>query len=356
MSKTSYGVNDASAVKVWSKVVAEEALKATSIAPLIGESEDSIIVKQTELKKSAGDKVVVNLFMNLTGDGVTENQVLEGNEEALTNYNDTLYINELDHATKIPNKGTIDEQRVPFKLRNLAKSRLVKWYAKRMSVSFFNQVCGYVPQTDTRYTGLNSVVAASSTRILRVNGQATDQALTSSDKMTLKWVDYAKEMAETADPQITPVMVDGEEKYVMYLHPYQITDLRTNTSTGEWLDITKSIYQGSKAKNPIYSGAVGEHNGVILRKSFDVPTGYHSTALTSDTDTRRAVLLGAQSAIIATGGFNGETEYEWVEELFDYKRQLGVAVKSIFGMKKSVFNSVDFGTVVVSSYAAAHTS
>lgn len=356
MAQTTYGVNDASTVKVWSKKVAEEALKATAIAPLIGESEDSIIVKKTELKKSAGDKITFNLFMNLSGQGFSEGQTMEGNEESLTNYSDALYINELHNAAKIPNGGTIDDQRVPFKLRNLAKSRLVKWYAKRMSVSFFNQACGYVPQTDTRYTGLNAVVAASSTRILRVNGQSTDQALTSSDKMTLKWVDYAKELAQTADPQITPVMVDGEEKYVMYLHPYQITDIRTNTSTGEWLDITKSIYNGSKAKNPIYSGAIGEHNGVVLRMSHDVPTGYHSTALTSDTDTRRAVLLGAQAAVIATGSSNGETEYEWVEELFDYKRWLGVGVKSIFGMKKTVFNSVDFGTVVVPSYAAAHTS
>jgi N4-gp56 family major capsid protein len=136
MAQTTYGVNDASTVKVWSKKVAEEALKATAIAPLIGESEDSIIYKKTELKKSAGDRITCNLFMNLDGDGFTEAQVMEGNEEALTNYTDNLFINELHNAAKVPNKGTIDEQRVPFALRNLAKSRLVKWYAKRMSVSF----------------------------------------------------------------------------------------------------------------------------------------------------------------------------------------------------------------------------
>lgn len=356
MAQTTYGVNDASTVKVWSKKVAEEALKATAIAPLIGESEDSIIVKKTELKKSAGDKITYNLFMNLTGDGFTEAQVMEGNEESLTNYSDALYINELHNAAKIPNGGTIDEQRVPFQLRNLAKSRLVKWYAKRISVSFFNHVCGNTAITDLRYLGNNAAIAPTSSRILRVGGQANDNSLTSANKLSLEWIDYAKEMAETADPQIQPVMVDGTAKYVMYVHPYQATDLRTNTSTGQWLDITKAIYSGSKAKNPIYSGALGEYNDVVLRVSHDVPNGVNASTGAADTDTRRAVLLGAQSAVIATGSSNGETEYEWVEELFDYKRWLGVGVKSIFGMKKTVFNSVDFGTVVVSSYAAAHTS
>jgi hypothetical protein len=41
------------------------------------------------------------------------------------------------------------------------------WYAKRYSVAFFNQVCGYTPATDVRLTGLNAVTAPSSTRIIR---------------------------------------------------------------------------------------------------------------------------------------------------------------------------------------------
>jgi hypothetical protein len=44
----------------------------------------------------------------------------------------------------------------------------------------------------------------------------------------------------------------------------------------------------------------------------------------------------------------------WVEELFDYENQLGVSAGLIFGMKKTQFNSEDFGTIVVPTYAAAH--
>jgi hypothetical protein len=41
--------------------------------------------------------------------------------------------------------------------------------------------------------------------------------------------------------------------------------------------------------------------------------------------------------------------------VFDHKRRLEVSAWSIFGLKKARFNSVDFGTVVVTTYAAPHT-
>ncbi|WP_391486487.1 phage capsid family protein, partial [Leclercia adecarboxylata] len=34
------------------------------------------------------------------------------------------------------------------------------------------------------------------------------------------------------------------------------------------------------------------------------------------------------------------------EELFDYENQLGVSAGMIFGVKKTVFNSADFGVIV----------
>ena len=54
MAVTTYGVNDALAVKLWAKKLAVEALKATSIAPLIGTSADSIIHRKDELSKGRG--------------------------------------------------------------------------------------------------------------------------------------------------------------------------------------------------------------------------------------------------------------------------------------------------------------
>jgi N4-gp56 family major capsid protein len=356
MAITRYGVNDELAVKLWSKMMAVEALKATPIRPLIGKSSGHIIRLMRELKKSGGDKVTYALRMQLVGDGVTETEAMEGNEESLSTYSDALYINELLNAVKAANKGrSIDTQRVLFNCRTEAKSGLRDWFAKRYSVAFFNQVAGNVRATDTKYTGLNSVIAPSSTRHIWAGTATSDESLTSSDIFDLKYIDYLKEKAITADPQIRPVSVLGEGKYVIYLHPYQITDLRTNTSTGQWQDIQKAAMQGGKvSKNPIYTGALGEYNNVIIRMSHDVPTGTSSADGSEVATVRRAVFLGAQAMTYAVGRDNGPTDYSWVEETFDYKRQLGVSVMSIHGFKKCQFNSKDFGSIVLSTYAAAH--
>ena len=56
-------------------------------------------------------------------------------------------------------------------------------------------------------------------------------------------------------------------------------------------------------------------------------------------------------------GFGRDTsinKFTWVEELFDYENQLGVSAGLIWGLKKTTFNSADFATIVLSSYAAQH--
>lgn len=233
-----YGVNDAMAVKLWARRVEFEALKASPIAPLIGSGPDAIIHRKDEMSKGPGDKVSYTLFTQLSGDGVTEGQALEGNEESLTNYEDSILINELMHAVRIPNGGqTIDVQRVPFNLRSTGRHLLRDWYAQRLSKAFFNQVCGNVAQSNTRYTGQNSVTAPSSGRQIWGGSATTDQGLTSSDTMTIDLIMAAKETAQTVSPKVKPINPrvmnsNGgvasesadvlEEKYCMYLHPYSL--------------------------------------------------------------------------------------------------------------------------------------
>jgi N4-gp56 family major capsid protein len=360
MATTTYGVNDAMAVKLWSKKLAVEALKYTAIGPLIGTSADSIIQRKDELSKGPGDKVTYGLRTQLQGDGVSEGEVLEGNEESLTTYSDAVVINELAHAVKVRNKNRIDQKRVPFDLRDEAKSGLRDWYAKRMSVSAFNQLCGNVAEIRVKYTGLQATLAPSTSRKLWCSAtNSADETLASTDIFKLKYIDFAVEVAKTSTATpgpIRPIMIGGEEKYVLYLHPYQVTDLRTDAATaGNWFDIQgKALQGGASSKSPIYTGALGEYNGVILRSAFDVTLGGNSSSGAAVSNTRRAVLLGAQAMMCGFAMDADESTFDWVEELFDYERELGVSAQTMFGMKKTQFNSVDFGVITLSSYAAPH--
>jgi N4-gp56 family major capsid protein len=357
MSTTSFGVNDALAAKLWSKNLSAAEREYLDIAPLMGDDENSVIQIKSETRKGAGDKVTFGLMARLTGDGKTENETAEGNGESLSIYSDALYINELGHVAAVKSENTIDAQRVPFDLREKAKTALGMWWADRKSASFFNQVCGYTPQTNAKYTGLNAVTGPTASRRIIAGSGSADQDINSGDVFNLSLIDQAVEMAKVGANMVNPVRIGGQKKYVMYLHPYQVTSLRTNSSAGQWLDIQKAAMAGMDAtKSPIYTGALGEYNSVILRSSQDVTMGVSGADGTSISTVRRAVLLGAQAAVCGFGQNNsGPNKYRWNEELLDHKRKLEVSAWSIWGIKKTVFNSADFGTVVVSTYAAAST-
>ncbi|EJF92650.1 N4-gp56 family major capsid protein [Bartonella tamiae] len=367
MATTNIGVNHPLAVKAWAKDLSVEISKATAIAPLIGKGANSIIQLKDETSKSAGDAVTFGLRYQLTGDGVTEGQMLEGNEEALSTGHDKVLINELAHAVRVKNQGTIDAQRVPYNLRQEAKDGLSDWYADRLSLMFFLQVCGYTGKTisfegrkltlSPVHYGFNTPTAPSDRRVIRAGGKATDETLTKTDTFNLSLIDKAVERAKLSNPKIRPVRVDGDKVYVMYLHPTQVTSLRTNTDQGQWLDINKAVYSTSRKNNPIFDGSLGMYNGVILREAEHITTGLKADGTEIET-VRRAVLLGAQSGVIAYGQKTSGTRYDLVEELFDYQRELGVGAKAIIGMKKTQFkasdnNTVnqDFATIVVPTWA-----
>jgi len=354
MAQTSYGVNDPLAVKLWSKKLAVEALKQTWASKFFGTDSSALIHIKDETQKSAGDKITYGLRMQLTGSGVQGDGALEGNEEALTTYSDAVLLNQLRHAVR--SAGRMSQQRVPFDIRQEALSGLRDWWADRLDNSFFNQICGNTVQADTRYTGNNATITVDANHRVDAAGGTADESLTSGNLFTLSVIDRAVEHAKTLTPAIRPVKIKGKEYYVAFLHPYQVTDLRTNTNSGQWLDIQKAAMTGGEIDdNPIFDGSLGVYNGVILHSDFRVTPGINSTTPTTPVaNVRRAVLCGAQAAMLAFGREDGPERYTWVEELFDYENELGVSAGLIFGLKKTTFNSADFASIVMSTWAVQH--
>lgn len=349
MSETNYGLNHPLAVKLWSRKLFQESLKETWLYKFMSEDDDSAIQIKSELGKGPGDRLRYGLRTQLSGRGVEGDGTLEGNEESLTTYYDDLVINQLRHAVK--SAGKMSEKRVPFSVREEARKGLTDWWADRIDTALFNQLAGNTGVSDTVYTGHNSTTAPSSNNWVYANGLTTEAQVasaTTSNIFKLSMIDTLVEKANTISPMIRPLKINGEDKYLLFLHDYQVTDMRISTSTGQWLDIEKAAMAGmNSSKSPIYTGALGEYNGVIIHKSNRVPSG-----LTSGT--RRAIFLGAQAGVVAFGQANSPNKATWVEEMFDYGNQLGVSAGMIWGAKKTVFNSQDFGTIVLTTYAVAH--
>lgn len=357
MAKTEFGTNHALAVKLWSKKLMAESIAATWVGKFIGNSKSSLLYRKDELSKSAGDQITYGLRMKGTGAGVLGDDTLEGQEESAITYSDAIKINQLRHAFR--SAGKASEQRVPFDMRQENMELLRDWFAERYDTCWANHLAGNTVATDLRYTGNNATVAPSANHIIRQGGHALASSISTVDTFGVSLIDACVARAKTMDQLTTPatiinpLKIDGEDHYVMFLHPYQVRDMRVSTTTGQWLDIQKAVTSGGeKTKNGIFTGALGMYNNVVLHEWTRLPLACDTT--TAVANTRRAVFAGAQAGCIAFGKGEGSVDkMSWYEELFDYGNQLGVSAGGVFGIKKTRFNSQDFSTIVVETAAAA---
>jgi N4-gp56 family major capsid protein len=362
MAVRTYAVGDSETVKLWSKRLAREALKQTVIFPYIRDDGNALCEMKTDTQKSAGDRVSFTLRMQLKGDGVGENETQEGNEEAISTYVDNITLGELSHAFR--GKTKITQQRVPFDLGREGNDALSDWWADRIDTVAFNQLCGYSIQTNPKYTGFNAITAPTTGRYLSaLAAGTTDEALTSGNIFTLQMIDQAKEVAETGGSAglvpIRPIKgLPMGAKYVCFVHPTQVTSLRTNSTSNGWLDLQKAQLQGGKGDDSmLFKGGLGVWNEVLLVSANRVTDGVNSTNSASISTVRRAVFCGSQALVTAYGKGYGPEQWDVQEETFDYGRQYGANGLNIFAFKKAVFNNnsgsaSDFATIVLPSYAA----
>jgi len=356
MANTSYGVNAPEAVKLWSRKLFREALKSTWAYKFMGESSGSLCQIVTDTQKGPGDRVRCTLRMLLTGDGIIGDGTLEGNEEALTTFTDDVFIDQLRHAVR--SGGKMSDQRIPFSVREEARMGLQDWWADRIDSWFMNQLAGSRLTTGLGRVGLQAaeepttghVVLGTITSGYTTETQVGSASVSASNILSLAMIDNLVLQAKTLTPQIRPIRVDGKDCWVLFVHPEQAFDLRTNaTSAGAgvtWQHIQQSAMKGGEvSNNPIFTGALGMYNNVIIHESTRVPHGGSATAGTL-TNTRRAIFCGAQAAIMGFGRGFGSSRMSWTEELFDYRNQLGVSAGLIGGLKKAVFNSLDYSTIV----------
>lgn len=359
MATTTIGVNHPLAAKLWGTKLFEDVVGQTFWGKFSGTGSSNIIQVRSETSKGAGDRVTVGLRMLGQGLGIQGADTLEGNEEDLTLYNFNLFIDNLRHAFRT--EAQISEQRVPWSLREECKGALADWWVERLETCLANQLCGNTGESDTRKTGNQACTAPTSangvTRIIVGAGHGGEASLTASTTNAIKFADLDKcvAYAKTQSPRIRPVRVDGKEVYVAFLHPYAIYQLRQNdTANAGFYDVYKAVLQGGKVSdNPIINGANFVYNGIAVHEWNYLPTIAGTPATGTAADYRRGVFCGAQAACVAYGQKYSAGKMKWVEENFDYEGKFGVAAGLIFGIKKSVFNSIDYATIALSGYAPA---
>jgi hypothetical protein len=372
---------NALAVKLWSAQAFSEMLRSTFFGHAL---KRNILRRESELDRAqAGDQITLSFVGRLNGLGFTEGDTLEGNEEALDTEGRTLQWNVVRNAVAMPNKDTIEQQRTFVNFPKEARDQLRKWHAKTVDASFFNQLAGvnsttitvegavYSGAKRTIVQGLNTVDAPTSNRIIRAGGAATDEALTSADTFTLDLVDVALELAGRTDPAIEAL--DGEE-FDLFLSYEQYTDLKRDAS-GKitwYTNYSNALAGGMIADNPIMASnglmvkPVGKYANVNIYAARRVATGQNSSTSAAIPTVKRAILCGLNAGSIAskfsgafteaTGEKMGDVPLKFFTQLKDYDYNMGLEARMMYGLRKNVFGGEDFGSIVISTYAAAHTS
>lgn len=364
MGKTIVGLNDPKACKRYASTLAVDTPKNSFFTKkMMGEGEDSgmPICRMTELENDAGEQISYDLSVQLKQEPVEGDKTQEGTEEDLTFYTDAIYIDQM--RAGVNTGGKMTRKRTLHDLRKVGRKRQAEWWGRIFDEVIFIYLSGarginsgYL--LPTTWTGrANNSLAAPDSDHLFLPGGKVKATLAAGDKMTTALVDAVVANVqmmggETEEvPAMQPIKINGEEHFVLVMNPWQAHDMRTNTGTGEWLDIQKAAATAEGKSSPIFKGGLGMHNNVVLQQHKSV-IRFNDYGAGANVEAARALLLGEQAGAIAFGSPGTGYRFDWYEEARDNGNQAVISTSCIWGFKKTSFNGVDFGCAAVDTAAA----
>ena len=352
MAFTAFASGDPQAVKRWSQMLMRETFGKMDIRSLIGRGEGACIQLKTELDREAGDEIKYDLLAQDRTDGVDGDAKLEGFETELTFFNDSLKINQKRKAHSFKK---MSQQRTVHSLRESGRFSLAEWWGWFIEAGIFAHLTGVAGNGNESVAGAlratsagdidfagNALTALDANHLVDNGAGACD----------LGMIDDAVAKAKVYNPRVVPLVINGQKRFVIYLHPLQIRSIRSAAGAGTWNEIHQRASAAGK-DNPIYTGAQGEYNGCIIRESEFIP---------SVGNVRHGILLGAGAACIGFGNaWDKDTRssagngsfFNWKERLSDFDNERGVAGISTLGLKGTKFNNQAFGRIGIRSTDAA---
>lgn len=369
MARTLIGVNDAKAVKRWSAALAvDTSAESYFNSRFIGKGANAKTPIQvlTDLESAPGEQVSYDLLAQLKQAPIEGDNRLEGKEEKQRFYTDTIYIDQARFGVSAG--GRMTQKRTLHNLRERAKSQLSEIWSRLFDELFFVYLSGARGTNDTYtlpigYTGrANNALVTPDANHRLYGGDATAFGnIDSNDKFDLGLIDRAYSKAVTQGggatniPMMQPCRIDGEERFVCVMHTWQEDDLRSNITTGQWIDIQKAAAAAEGKSNPIFKGTLGMYRGVVLHSHRNV-VRFNDAGSGSNVSAARALFMGAQAGIVAFGSPGTNMRFDWREEMDDRGNELVITSSSIFGTKKTTYTTdagaQDFGVFALDTAAA----
>lgn len=348
---------------VWGRDLWRIARNASFLTPFSGSGSMSMIQIISNLTKSEkGTRAVISLLQDLTGDGRSGDDQLEGNEEAINTFDMVVQIDQMRNANRIA--GRMADQKSIINFRESSRDVLAYWLADRLDQLAFLTLSGVVysktnsggARAGTAFAGLDwasdvtaptrvynwsgtALVAPTNAPLtdgqLNGNGTASGTHLAGAGQASYKMIVEAR--AAARDGFLRGIKGEqGNELYHMFLTPQAMKALKLDSDF-----ITNVRHAGVRGgKNPLFAGSESyQVDGMMVHEYRHV----YNQAPSSGTTKVRALVCGAQAMAMADIGAP-----MWVEDEYDYENQSGISVSKIVGMKKSVFRqNVTGGTTLI---------
>lgn len=303
--------------KVWAKKVWHEGVKDSYFDKFTAMDGSNVVHQNKDLTNVKGDSVVFGLMMNLNGPGV------EGNRQKLSGQEDTLNIYDFTVQTQLVRNAVsryeADDQKTQYDMLKEIKGALKQWLADWLDNKLINKL-SYNP---------------SNGEILYASAAGTQSSITANDKLTTTIISRAKRKAMMHAPKVQPIKVDGMDKYIMLVHPWAARDLKDDP---KWLAAQQNAnVRGSK--NPIFTGSLGEYDGVIL---YEYERVLSSNIGASSANVCQNLLLGKQAACFAVA-----RPAKHIEQIDDYGNIAGNGIAFYSAVEKTKFNGLDYGVINV---------
>jgi len=318
-------------VDLWGKELFRESEQIRYFKKFEGKSANSMIQRKDELHAAKGATVTFGLLLEDDGTGIVQNDaVLEGNEKALVTYAQTLTIAQERVAYR--NTGRFEDKRVLLNFRKEALDHVKIAIANKMDADMFAALVASPTRSYRADDGGVAIYTRLNQGSIAGEVEAAD-LITPADISALKTAAMSPKGSD--EMKMRPIMIDGGRHYVLLISPEQAYDLKRNP---EWNQNNREAEVRGKS-NPIFKGALGMHDGVIVHVNDQITT---ATTWGNGGAVRGSIALfmGAQAGLFASGG-----EAIWVEKSFDFGNQLGVAGGRIYECAKTKFNSEDFATI-----------
>lgn len=367
MAVTNFAALTAEEKTAWSMDFWKAARNMSFINQFAGKGPNAMVQRITELKKSEkGARAVITLIPDLTGDGVTGDYTLEGNEEAIGLAEQVIRIDQLRNANRL--KGRLADQKSIVNFRETSKDVLAYWMADRIDQLAFLTLTGKAytftnngADRPVLATGRNlsdleyaaDVSAATADRHFYWNGTtfvAGTEGVGFDNAAPIEYASLVRAKAMAKDRYIRGIRTGaGEEVFHVFVTPHQMANLKLDTDY-----ITNVRHAGPRSKsNELFAGTTSVMvDGLVIheyRHVFDTSgaAGGDKWGTGGNVDGTAVLFCGAQAL-----GFADIGNASWEEDDFDYKNSIGIAVDKMFGFLKPKFTTLygaggtqDFGVM-----------